>query len=49
VETWHKADGGSQPLLPLGPVDRRGAARRGRTSPAARAGEARRLAAEAGR
>ena len=42
VETWHKAEGGSQPLLPLGPLDRRGAARRGRTSPAARAGQARR-------
>ncbi len=46
VETWHKADGGSQPFLPLGPVDRRGAARRGRTSPAARAGQARRSASE---
>jgi len=44
VETWHKADGGSQPALPLGPLDRRGAARRGRTSPAARAGQARRTA-----
>ena len=44
VETWHKADGGSQPLLPLGPVDHRGAAGRGRTSPAARAGQARRIA-----
>jgi len=49
VETWQKADGGSQPLLPLGPVDRRGAARRGRTSPAARAGLARRTATEAHR
>ena len=49
VETWHKAEGGSQPLLPLGPVDRRGAARRGRSSPAARAGQARRTASEARR
>jgi len=48
VETWHKADGGSQPLLPLGPVDHRGAAGRGRTSPAARAGQARRFASMAG-
>ena len=46
VETWHVADGGGQPLLPLGPIDRRGAARRGRTSPAARAGQARRLASQ---
>ena len=46
VETWHKADGGSQPLLPLGPVDHRGAAGRGRTSPAARAGQARRIAVQ---
>ena len=46
VETWHKADGGSQPKLPLGPFDRRGAAGRGRTSPAARAGQARRISAE---
>jgi len=44
TETWHKADGGSQPLLPLGPFDRRGAAARGRTSPAALAGQARRTA-----
>ena len=43
VETWHKADGGSQPLLPLGPFDHRGSARRGRSTPAARAGQARRL------
>jgi len=28
VETWHQSEGGSQPLLPLGPLDRRGAARR---------------------
>jgi HAD superfamily hydrolase (TIGR01490 family) len=42
VETWHKADGGAQPLLPLGPLDRRGAAARGRTAPAALAGQARR-------
>ncbi len=46
VETWHKADGGSQPKLPLGPFDRRGAAGRGRTTPAARAGQARRISAE---
>ncbi len=42
VETWHTADGGARPLLPLGPLDRRGAAARGRTSQAARAGQARR-------
>ena len=46
VETWHKADGGAQPPLPLGPLDRPGAARRGRTAPAALAGRARRLAAD---
>jgi hypothetical protein len=46
VETWHKAEGGSQPVLPLGPLDHRGASRRGRTSPAARAGQARRLASQ---
>ncbi len=44
VEHWHKADGGSQPLLPLGPVDRRGSLGRGRTSPAALTGAVRRLA-----
>ncbi len=44
VENWHKADGGSQPLLPLGPLDRRGSLRRGRTSPAALAGSIRRNA-----
>ncbi len=44
VETWHKAEGGANPLLPLGPVDHRGALDRGRTSPAALAGRARRLA-----
>jgi len=54
VETWHKAEGGSQPLLPLGPIDHRGAPGRGRTSPAARAGQSRRIASmnhplEAGR
>ena len=48
VETWHKADGGSQPVLPLGPLDHRGAARRGRTSPAARAGQSRRIARSGG-
>jgi len=42
VETWHTADGGARPLLPLGPLDRRGAAARGRTSQAARAGQVRR-------
>jgi HAD superfamily hydrolase (TIGR01490 family) len=46
VEHWSKADGGSQPLLPLGPVDQRGALRRGRTSPAALAGAARRRGGE---
>jgi HAD superfamily hydrolase (TIGR01490 family) len=42
VEHWHKADGSSQPLLPLGPVDRRGSLGRGRTSPAALTGAVRR-------
>ncbi len=45
VETWHKAKGGAQPPLPLGPFDRPGSARRGRTAPAALAGQARRLRA----
>jgi HAD superfamily hydrolase (TIGR01490 family) len=49
VEHWHQAKGGSQPVLPLGPVDRRGSLARGRTSPAALAGAARRLAAGARR
>ncbi len=44
VEHWHKAEGGAQPLLPLGPVDRRGSLARGRTSPAALTGSLRRLA-----
>jgi fatty acyl-CoA reductase len=44
VEQWHKAEGGSRPPLPLGPVDRRGSLRRGRTSAAALAGAGRRLA-----
>ena len=44
VEQWHKAEGGSPPLLPLGPLDQRGSLRRGRTSPAALAGASRRLA-----
>ncbi len=44
VEHWHKAEGGAQPLLPLGPLDRRGSLRRGRTSPAALAGATRRTA-----
>jgi HAD superfamily phosphoserine phosphatase-like hydrolase len=42
VEHWHKAQGGSRPLLPLGPVDRRGSLARGRTSPAALSGAVRR-------
>lgn len=46
VEHWKKADGGSSPLLPLGPIDRRGSLRRGRTSPAALTGSARRVAVE---
>ena len=45
VEHWHKAEGGSQPLLPLGPLDRRGSLGRGRTSAAAQAGAVRRLEA----
>jgi HAD superfamily hydrolase (TIGR01490 family) len=44
VEHWDKADGGAPPLLPLGPVDTRDARRRGRTSAAALAGQARRRA-----
>jgi fatty acyl-CoA reductase len=43
VEHWHKAEGGSQPLMPLGPIDRRGSLGRGRTSAAALAGAARRV------
>jgi HAD superfamily hydrolase (TIGR01490 family) len=43
VEHWHKAEGGSQPVLPLGPVDHRGSLARGRTSAAALSGAARRL------
>jgi hypothetical protein len=46
VEHWEKADGGAQPMLPIGPLDTRGAAKRGRTSSAALAGAARRLAAK---
>ncbi len=42
VEQWHRAEGGAQPILPLGPLDRRGSLRLGRTSPAALAGAARR-------
>ena len=45
VEHWHKAEGGSQPLLPLGPLDRRGSLGRGRTSAAAQAGAVRRVEA----
>jgi alcohol-forming fatty acyl-CoA reductase len=48
VEHWHKADGGSAPRLPLGPIDRRGSARRGRNSPAAQAGAIRRMASKTG-
>ena len=44
VEHWAKSPGGARPPLPLGPLDARGAARRGRTSPAALAGAVRRLA-----
>jgi HAD superfamily hydrolase (TIGR01490 family) len=46
VEHWEKAEGGAQGLLPLGPLDTRDARRRGRTSAASLAGQARRLAAE---
>ena len=49
VEHWHKADGGSEPLLPLGPVDRRGSLGRGRTSAAALSGAVRRLQVGQGR
>ena len=49
VEHWHKAEGGSSPLLPLGPFDRRGSLGRGRTSAAALAGAARRSAGEGAR
>jgi fatty acyl-CoA reductase len=49
VEHWHKADGGSQPLLPLGPLDRRGSLGRGRTSAAALSGAVRRLQVGPGR
>jgi alcohol-forming fatty acyl-CoA reductase len=44
VEHWHKADGGAQPLLPLGPIDRRGSLGRGRTSAAALTAAVRRTA-----
>ncbi|HEY1988140.1 MAG TPA: HAD-IB family hydrolase [Acidimicrobiales bacterium] len=46
VEHWEKADGGAQPLLPLGPIDTRDAGRRGRTSAAALSGRSRRLAGD---
>ncbi len=42
VEHWKRADGGAQPVLPLGPVDRRTAPRRRGTSPAALVGALRR-------
>ncbi len=44
VETWQKAPGDAPPLLPLGPVDRRGTARGGPSSAAALAGQSLRLA-----
>jgi hypothetical protein len=48
VEHWHKAEGGSQPMLPLGPVDRRGSLARGRTSAAALTGAVRRVTVGSG-
>ena len=48
VENWRKASGGAQPVLPLGPLDRRGSLQRGRTSPAALSGALRRVAAGPG-
>jgi hypothetical protein len=44
VENWRKAEGGARPVLPLGPLDRRGSLQRGRTSPAALSGALRRVA-----
>ena len=49
VENWRKADGGARPVLPLGPLDRRGSLQRGRTSPAALSGALRRVTAARGR
>ncbi len=49
VETWEKAPGGAPPLLPLGPLDRRGGARRGPSSAAVLTGRARRLAGDRAR
>ena len=46
VETWEKAPGGAPPLLPLGPLDRRGGSGRGPSSAAVLAGRARRLAGD---
>jgi HAD superfamily hydrolase (TIGR01490 family) len=44
VEHWARADGGSAPPLPLGPLDHRGAHPRRRSSQAALSGATRRLA-----
>jgi alcohol-forming fatty acyl-CoA reductase len=49
VEQWEKAQGGSASILPLGPLDRRNALRRGRTSSAALTGAARRLSSDESR
>jgi fatty acyl-CoA reductase len=46
VEHWTKADGGAEPPLPLGPLDRRGSRRRGYASQAALSGAKRRSTAE---
>ncbi len=49
VEHWEQAKGGARRLLPLGPLDPRGAHRRGTTSPAALLGAGRGPGREAGR
>jgi HAD superfamily hydrolase (TIGR01490 family) len=49
VETWQKAPGDAPPLLPLGPLDRRGASHRGPSSAAALAGQALRLSGSGSR